>query len=380
MTKRSPTVESPADGSKLTLFLLLLVFVAFALGFTGFMELSEDTGLLAIHSSALRTIQLFILNLGPADLANWQTRVASVIAPLTTIGATISAFSGRLQLWRQWASLRTSPAQDLYLGAGRTAAAIATSGRMATAKARRQVGVDLNNSTIFAEEVNGDQGCFVLQGDATSSAMLRKINAGSAARVWIVAGDDERNISILRSLILAEGVYKSGANDDDGESANSTRRWFVDISNRETARIASTLFKDPKNVIIEYFNFERIAARRLMQKFALETLPSLCTGPSLPPKLHICVVGSGELAEAIVLQSIQQLVVSENPEECLRLTWIAPDASESMGKLTKRIPALGLGRTDEHVFGGLLPLAITNCLDLDVRNISPHEWSSAQGE
>jgi hypothetical protein len=379
LNQRALIGESRSGGSKLTWFLPILAAAALALGFSGFMALSEDLGLFAIHGAALKTVQLFILNLGPADLTNWQTRVASVIAPLTTVGATMAAFSGRLKTWRQWASLQMNPAHDLYLGAGRTAAAIATSSRVAKKESRRNVGIDLNQSTSLEEAVIGLPGCFVLQGDAVLPATLRKINAGGAARVWVVAGDDERNISILRSLILAEGNRKVSSRGHDHE-LKATRRWFVDISNRDTVRLASTLFKNPKDVAIEYFNFERIAARRLMQQFAEDVLPGLCLSPETRPILHVCVVGSSELAEAIVIQSIQQLVVSERPEHCLRLTWVSPDASESMLRLTKRTPALGDIPANDQLFAGLLPLAFTNCLDLDERNISPHEWSEAQKE
>ena len=100
LNQRALNGESRSGGSKLTWFLPILAAAALALGFSGFMALSEDLGLFAIHGAALKTVQLFILNLGPADLTNWQTRVASVIAPLTTVGATMAAFSGRLKTWR----------------------------------------------------------------------------------------------------------------------------------------------------------------------------------------------------------------------------------------------------------------------------------------
>ena len=378
MNKRVTLNGTHSGESNLTWFLLILAGIALALGFFGFMVQSENAGLVAIHGAALRTVQLFILNLGPSDLPNWQTRIASVIAPLTTVGATLAAFSGRLKSWRQWASLQVNPAQDLYLGSGRTAAAIATSGRMPKKQTPRHIGVDLNHSTILEEEMAGHPGCFVLQGDATLSATLRRINACGATRVWIAAGNDAQNISILQSLILTEGnraLLSRGLGED---SSKATRRWFVDISNRDTVRLASTLFKNPKAVDIEYFNFERIAARRLMQKFAEEILPGLLSIQETRPQVHICVIGSGELAEAIILQSIQQLVVSESPEHCLRLTWIAPDAGERMRRLTKKIPVLGDFPANEQLFTGLLPLALTHCLDLDECNISPLEWSDAQ--
>ena len=379
MNQRASTGEARSAESNLTWFLLALAALALGLGFIGFMALSGDAGWLAIHGAALKSVQLFILNLGPADLLNWQTRVASVIAPLTTIGATLAAFSGRLSAWQQRASLQLHPAHDLYLGAGRTAAAIASSGRVAKKETRRQVALDLRHSTLLAQEIAGMPGCFVLQGDATVPATLRSINAKGASRVWIVTGDDERNIAVLQSLMVAQGPHAASPGKPE-DASKATRRWFVEISNRDTVRLASTLFKNPQNVAIEYFNFERIAARRLMQRFTADILPGVCAASDALPLLHICVVGSSELAQAIVLQSIQQLVVSEDPAHCLRLTWIAPDASQSMHKLLLRIPALGDTPANGALFAGLLPLVRIQCLDLDERNISPLAWSEAQNE
>ena len=68
-----------------------LMIIIFGLGFSGFIALGEDEGLYAIHSAALKSLQLFILSLGPADLGNWQTRLASILAPLTTVSAAFVA-------------------------------------------------------------------------------------------------------------------------------------------------------------------------------------------------------------------------------------------------------------------------------------------------
>ena len=379
MNQRASTGQARSAESNLTWFLLALAALALGLGFVGFMARSDDAGWLAIHGAALKSVQLFILNLGPAELLNWQTRVASVIAPLTTIGATLAAFSGRLSAWQQRASLQRKPAHDLYLGAGRTAAAIASSGRVGGQERRRQVAIDLSDASLLEEEIGGVAGCFVLQGDVTVPATLRRINAKGASRVWVVTGDDQRNIAVLQSLISAEGDHAHPARNQE-DASHATRRWFVEISNRDTVRLASTLFNNPQDVAIEYFNFERIAARRLMQRFAEEILPGLCASAPAQPLLHICVVGSSELAEAIVLQSIQQLVLSDKPADCLRVTWIAPDASESLRKLTLRISTLGEVPAHDALFAGLLPLVSTQCLDLDERNISPLAWSEAQKE
>ena len=351
----------------LTWVLFILGAFALALGFLGFMEVpSSDKGWLKIHGAALKTIQLFILNVSPSDLGDiWQTRLASIVAPATTVGAALAAFGGRLALWNLRRRLHLNPAGDLFLGGGRTAAAIAQSDMGRSREKHIRIGID-NTKGALLEETAPD--CVVLQADAASPDTLKGINASSAEQVWIVAGDDDRNILILQNLISV----------DPGHA--TTRRWFVEISNRDTAQSASTLFEAPENVVIDYFNIERLAARRLMQLFADEILPGLCKGIEEPPILHICVIGSSDLAEAIVLQSIEQLVVSDKPAQCLRLTWIAPDASDCMKELRNRVPALDERLADDPCFAGLLPLAVINAYDLNEKTISPLDWASAQLE
>jgi hypothetical protein len=349
----------------LTWALFTLGSLTLVLGFLGFMEVpSSDKGWLKIHGAALKTIQLFTLNVGPSDLGDiWQTRLASVIAPMTTIGAALAAFGGRLTLWNRRRKLRINPADDLFLGGGRTAAAIVQSALGGSRRRLNRVGVNNTRGAIL-EEAAPD--CIVFHGDAMLPDTLKGINASGAEQVWIVAGDDDRNISILRNLISVD------------QGCKAKRRWFVEVSDRDTLQRASTLFKTPENVVVDYFNIERLAARGLMQNFSEAILPGLCATIEEPPILHICVIGSSELAEAIVAQSIQQLVVSDKPEQCLRLTWIAADASECLRKLRKRIPVLNERMVNDKLFAGLLPLADIDVHDLDERNISPIEWAEAQ--
>jgi len=290
----------------------------------------------------------------------------------------MAAFSARIKSWHRWTSLQIIPADDLYLGAGQTAQTIIkSSGLISTNRYRRQVAIDPVELTVLNEVFNNSPKCFVLQADATQFEILRKANLTETGRVWVVAGDDKRNISILENLIFTEREFLD-TSEPKNESTKAIRRWFVDIANSDTVRLASTLFKNPPGVVIEYFNIERLAARSLVQDFVKNVLPPLCKGPAATPILNLCVVGSTELAEALILHSIQQLVVSENPESCLRITWIAGNASERMSQLKERIPALGDMHPNEAYFSGLLPLARVNCVDTDERNISPATWIESQ--
>ena len=153
----------------LTWVLFILGAFALALGFLGFMEVpSSDKGWLKIHGAALKTIQLFILNVSPSDLGDiWQTRLASIVAPATTVGAALAAFGGRLALWNLRRRLHLNPAGDLFLGGGRTAAAIAQSDMGRSREKHIRIGID-NTKGALLEETAPD--CVVLQADAASSA------------------------------------------------------------------------------------------------------------------------------------------------------------------------------------------------------------------
>ena len=354
----------------------MLALVAFGFGFFGFLAIDEGDGIYALHSAALKTFQLFILNIGPMELSNWQTRLASILAPLTTAVAAMVAFSARIKNWLRWTDLQINPPHDLYFGAGQTAATIARSILITSMdRVRRQVAIDLEQNTALAEVLKNVSDCMILQGDVTLTSTMRKANVNEAGRVWIVAGNDKKNISILENLITYNRQF---SNVTEYNSSPLVRQWFVDIANPDMVRLASTLFRSPPGVSIEYFNIERLAARRIIKEFIENVLPTLCKELISPPILHLCIVGANELAEALILQSIQQLVLSENPENCLRITWLAPDANERMRKLRKRVPALGDIASDSRYFSNVLPLAIINCIDVDELNISPDDWLKSQ--
>lgn len=346
---------------------------AYVLAFIGFMTLSPVADWSSLFSAALRSIQIFFLQLSPAELGNWQTQLASILAPLTTIGAAIAAFGDGLRRWQRKTYLRRNSAEVVYLGSGKTAATLA-SGALRRQKGR-QVGVDLNHATALAGCFSKRSGCFVIEGDATSASTLRELNVMNAQLVWVVAGQDHRNISILQNLIVEDSSYGS---DSKKWTSSGTRRWFVDISNRNIVRVASAKFRAPKGVVIEYFNIERIAARRLMRDFANQIFPKISGSLLNSGILHICVLGAEKLAQSIILHSIQQLVLSEKPQDCIRITWIAADANDRLKELKNQFPMLGDDLGEHPAFVGLLPIAKLVAFDSDERSLSAGAWASAQ--
>jgi TrkA-N domain len=362
------------------LFLRGLAAFAVALGFIGFMGLAVEPGWAAVHSAVLKTAQLFILQLGPSDLGNWQTRVASVLAPVSTAGAAWAAFSGGLQRWSVRLSMRMRPARDLFLGGGKTARAIADNLIPLRGAHHRSVGVDHDADAQLTQIWRNKPGSLVIQGDATSQALLQTLNILNTQDIWIVAGDDQRNIDILQSLLAVYKQPSAAHNLQRVETGLARRRWYVDIGNRDTVRLAANSFHNPDGVAIEYLSIERTGARRLMQLFARDVLPDIAQAPTKPTSLHVCLIGRGKLAEAILVQCVQQLVVSDLPEHCIRITWIAPDATTALRNLQMRIPVLDEEQSHVESVRGLLPLAKIHALDCDEQALSWGAWADAQAD
>lgn len=93
----------------------------------------------------------------------------------------------------------------------------------------------------------------------------------------------------------------------------------------------------PDDVIIDYFNLERLAARRLMQNFSTHIARRYAAAELSKVQIHICIIGSDELSETILLQAITQLVTSEDPEKSIQITWIGSGVSAHYQDLIKRM-------------------------------------------
>ncbi len=191
---------------------------SYVLGFIGFMALNPVVDWSSLFSAALRSIQIFVLQISPAELGNWQTQLASVLAPLTTIGAAIATFGDGLRSRLRKTYLRKNSADVFYLGSGKTATTIASSAMLE--QKRRQIGIDLKQAPALVGRIPKRSGCFLIEGDATNASTLRDYNVLAARLVWVVAGQDQRNLLILQNLIAE---YSSQSNAAKKSNSSETR-------------------------------------------------------------------------------------------------------------------------------------------------------------
>lgn len=365
-----------------------LGLLALALGFCGFMaQAAWSWDRFHIHDALFKSVQLFALAVPAKELDNPATQLASVLAPLSTAATLWLAFLGRIRRRWRFLALAWRPAGELFLGGGETAAAIVTRGRAAPGggadrggEAARDrgpvVGLDPLADTPLARALRatGTRG-YVMRGDAQSADYLNAVNAGAARKVWVLAGDDSRNIAIARRVIAMR------------EAAGARAEATIVVSVREPAlaHASAELWRPrPGLARIEYFHLPRRAARHLLQAHPPD-YPRLAGDGAAPP-LHLCIVGTGDFASALLVHAALHCVVHDAPAHCVRLTWIGPDACAQRALLQRRHPALDPanetvpGRAGDPVLAGLLPLARIAALDADPAQLTPRQWLALQAE
>ncbi|MBN9460604.1 MAG: hypothetical protein J0H00_05190 [Burkholderiales bacterium] len=378
---------------------VVLGLAALVLGFCGFMaQAGWSWDRFHVHDALFKAVQLFALAVSVKELENPATQLASVLAPASTAATLWLAFLGRIRRRWRFLLLVWRPAGELFLGGGETAAAIVAqrgAGRSAGHDAGRGgggtdpagaagrdeapvVGLDPAADTPLERRLRATRTPgYVIRGDAQSPDYLNAVNAGAARKVWVLAGDDLRNIAIARRVIAMR--ERIGAR---GEATI-----IVSVREPALAHASAELWRPrPGLARIEYFDLPRRAARRLLQAHP-PPYPTLAPdGQAAARAPHLCIVGTSDLAPALLVHAALHCVVHEDPAHCLRVTWIGPDASARMAALHRRHPALDPanaardGRPGDPLLAGLLPLAQIVALDADPAQLAPRQWLELQHE
>ena len=353
--------------------LMRLMFPMFALsaiglGMWGFLD--DPTSFKSWHEATIKTLQIFLINVAPSEIHNIQTQIASLLAPAATIGAAFFAFSEGLRRNYWVLRLRFFPATNMFLGNGHTATAIASqhwirnlvdgSGHLIC-----NVGLDCRAETPLSQsEVVGSGTWFILQGDARSPVDLRRLNAGNAKNIWVLTGDDVRNLEIARRLseICSKASQNWGFRD-------AKPRLLIAVNDREMIRVRHTLLGATNDLDLEFFSIPRLAARALLLQH-----PPRASGEVV----SIAVIGSGRLAEAIVVQAATQLVYSELPSRCIRICLIGHQADALFEKVKRSFPALDPATEHDAAFSGLLPLAKISVHTCEANDMQPAQWLQMQ--
>lgn len=380
--------------------------IAWGLGVASFLPLPAgarglDAWLQALWSqdllrAALKSLQLFVLNVpaeeiglaldraGPApasgsDAPGWLRPtagwLAAVFAPLATAGAAIYAFGERAWQALQLARLRSTPADDVFVGGGETAAGVAARRARMLSRAAvagrgrgKLVGVDPREDGPLARAMQdfGTAG-FVHAGDVLAEGGLRPLQLHRAGNVWVLTGDDHRNLE------AAQRVRSAVEAAQDGPGGRPVRM-LVELRDRRLLRAAGALSAglDAQRLSLEFFSLPRLAARTLLR----EHPPRPCPGAHAP---HLLVVGAGDIAAALVVHAAQHCVHQEDPAQCVRITLVGQGSRELHQRLLQAFPALETASADP-MLAPLLPLARIASLDCDETGLGHAQWLALQRE
>lgn len=338
--------------------------LAFLLGLASFLPCDGFPG------AALKSLQLFVINVDPGEIHGLAGWVAAILAPVATAGAAVYAFGERS--WGAWQllRLRARPADDLFVGGGAAAAGVAVRRARMLAKASgsgaggKLAGIDLREDAPLARAMQElDLPGFVLAGDALAEGALRPLLPHRAGNVWVLTGDDHRNLEVARRV---RGAIESAPR----PVRQRPVRMLVDVRDRRLLRAADALYAglDDKRLSIDFFSLPRLAARTLLREHPPRA------GAHAP---HLLIVGTGELAAALVVHAAQHCVHHEDPGHCVRITLAGQDASALLVRLRRSFPALSADVADP-MLAPLLPLARIEAIDCDEAEFAHADWLRLQ--
>jgi hypothetical protein len=336
--------------------------LAYLLGVASFLPADGMPG------AALKSLQLFVINVGPAEIPDAAGWFAAILAPLATAGAAIYAFGERS--WGAWQllRLRARPADDLFVGGGAAAAGVAVrrARMLATGGGGRGklVGIDLREDAPLARAMEEfDLPGFVLAGDALAEGALRPLLPHRAGNVWVMAGDDHRNLEVARRV-------RSAIESAPRPVRQRAVRLLVDVRDRRLLRAADVLSAglDATRLSIDFFSLPRLAARTLLR----EHPPRPGEAARAP---HLLILGAGELAAALVITLLT--ACDEDPAHCVRITLAGRGAAGLLERLRRAFPALSADSADPMLVP-LLPLARIEAIDCDEAEFAHADWLRLQ--
>lgn len=375
----------PVPLSRLELASIALALAALTLGLYSFLS-GPDPQTQSPQAAILRTLQLFVLQLGPADLHGWAGWVAVFAAP---VAAVLGAGSLLDRLVKAAMAKPRPPNRtrvtDLFLGGGRMASEIALS-QLAARPGTVVQCLDVNPACELGA-VQHPGVLPLLVGSAAVADELLRAGVDRAERVWVTCGSDEQQLRVLSVMAkLPAATLRPG------------QKWLVDMESRTMVHTAELMFgatgqaagtgqgqaaapasingltRVQQRPDIRYFNQERLAVRRLFREHG----PRIDPGAAAP--LHVAVLGTGAVAQAIVLQAIRHLVTDPRPDRAVRITWFGLHAEREWRTLRQVYPVLGDPTLQGASLRDLLPLAHVRTVDCDETTMPLGDWERARAD
>jgi hypothetical protein len=323
-----------------------LALLALILGYLGLRDVYEDEQY-SRTQILYRSLQLFVLESGAVetDSVPLTLEIARILAPAVAayaaVRAVIALFREQLQLLGHRFRLR---GHVIVVGLGTKGARLA---RAFHDEGRRVVAIEENRQAANIVAVRR-HGVHVLIGDARDPAVLAEARLSRARYLVVTAGDDRRNLDIL--FMAAATVTPR---------ARGAVTAFVHLNDLTLwRRLQARLLATPERPALrpEFFNVTEAAARTLVDRH-----PPFDAGRQ--SKGGVLVVGTGALAQSVVVAAARAWRLGGDPSERLHITIAGSDAPASRAALGAAQPGLAslvaletwplqVGRLDAEAIAG----------------------------
>lgn len=261
--------------------MLVLVALAFVLGFVGFMMTAKsepgEPGL-AWDDCLYLALQLFVMESGAVRQTNVALEIARFMAPLvlaaTAVAAFVQIFYERLRLM----SLSWTRGHVVICGLGDTGYALAEQ-YLREGKKVVIIEMDAENDRVVPVRAAG---AVVIFGDASAESVLRLAGARRARALIAVTGDTATNWEIARRTVAVHcGVRESIT-------------VFVHVLDPHLLNFLreQTFCSGSNNTYLEFFNIFDFGASKLVANLSPEELD----------KTAIVIVGLGYMGSALLVK------------------------------------------------------------------------------
>lgn len=291
------------------------------LGTIGFSERRPEY---SFFDALYRAVALFGLAGAEQPPVPWTLEVARLLGPLVFGYAALQAL---LSLFRQEARLLMIRlfARDHVVVAGMGEKGF----RLATglhAEGRRVIVIDRDADNPRNPGLR-ERGITVLAGDATDGEMLRRAQAGRAAYLIAVCGNDGTNVDVA---VAAEHL--------SAERRSGVLTTLVHLQSNELWVMLSgaAIGSEKPTFRLEFFNVLGLAARTLVDQH-----PPFGRGEMHPRRPHVLIGGLDGVGEHLVLRIVGAWRASgPSPEERLLITLAGPGADAHAAELRRNHPEL----------------------------------------
>jgi len=328
----------------------------FLLGWYGFAIAAAQPGTpTGIFDTAYYSLQLFGLEWGPGNalaVDNIPLFVARFAAPVVTALSLISFALKHLVNRYLLTFYLKQFAKDhiIIFGLGYVGPEIAAELAENDPEKRTVIVVEKDAANPAVDACRGS-GVFVLIDDAAQESVLRQVQVQKAGEIFIVTGDDARNLGIaykVQDICRRERI---------GLPPLRVHCHIGDAELCSNIRGKTLLTAGDSGVIIEPFNVYQIAGYCLTKADNIFERVIVGTDPACPqqcgsepsvqaasasaphPDLHILIIGIGRMGEAFFVRLVRKWRELNNGSR-LKLTVIDEEAAARQAALEAKYPAL----------------------------------------